>query len=186
MVPSYRLLVLFFLCVFKGGKMLKKLLGDKYNIIKNEDNLEEKANQLVNILFVNKLDKGRKPYIDHLLFIKNNVNTDNQKIIGLLHDIIETLKISKGELEEIGFPKNITEVIDILTRKDNPKEDYDEYIKRIIESNNIDALEVKLVDLKHNMDISQIENPSVKDFSRIEKRYRPNYIKIQNKLNERK
>ena len=54
--------------------MLKKLLGDKYNIIKNEDNLEEKANQLVNILFVNKLDKGRKPYIDHLLFIKNNVN----------------------------------------------------------------------------------------------------------------
>ena len=37
--------------------MLKKLLGDKYNIIKNEDNLEEKANQLVNILFVNKLDK---------------------------------------------------------------------------------------------------------------------------------
>ena len=121
-----------------------------------------------------------------MLFIKNNVNTDNQKIIGLLHDIIETLKISKGELEEIGFPKNITEVIDILTRKDNPKEDYDEYIKRIIESNNIDALEVKLVDLKHNMDISHIENPSVKDFSRIEKRYRPNYIKIQNKLNERK
>ena len=73
-----------------------------------------------------------------------------------------------------------------LSRKNKPKEDYNEYIERIIKSNNEDALEVKLADLKHNMDISRIEKPTVKDFERIEKRYRPNYIKIQNKLNEKR
>ena len=65
-----------------------------------------------------------------------------------------------------------------------PEAATDDYIERIINSDNEDALEVKLADLKHNMDISRLENPTVKDFSRIEKRYRPNYIKIQNKLNE--
>ena len=49
---------------------------------------------------------------------------------------------------------------------------------------NKDAYIVKLADLRHNMDISRIKKPTVKDFARIEKRYRPNYIKIQNKLNE--
>ena len=38
--------------------------------------------------------------------------------------------------------------------------------------------------LKNNMDISRIKNPTPKDFSRIETRYRPSYVKIENKINE--
>ena len=166
--------------------MLKKLLNETYDEIKKEENLEKKALELAKILFADKLDKGKKPYMEHLLQLRDSVETQNQKIIALLHDTIEDLKITKEELEEIGFPKNITETILILSRKSKPKEDYNEYIERIIKSNNEDALEVKLADLKHNMDISRIEKPTVKDFERIEKRYRPNYIKIQNKLNEKR
>lgn len=165
--------------------MLEKLLDKKYDEIKQESDLEKKATDIVNILFDGKFDKGRKPYIEHLLYIRDNVNNENQRIIGLLHDTIEDLNIKKEELIDIGFPENIVDVIEILSRKSKPKEDYNDYIERIINSNNEDALEVKLIDLKHNMDISNIEKPTVKDFSRIEKRYRPNYIKIQNKLNER-
>ncbi len=166
--------------------MLKELLKEKYDEIKKEENLEKKALELVSILFCNKLDKGKKPYMEHLIQVRDSVKTENQKIIALLHDTIEDLKIEKEELEEIGFPNNITESILILSRKSKPKEDYNEYIERIINSNNEDALEVKLADLKHNMDISRIEKPTIKDFERIEKRYRPNYIKIQNKLNEKR
>ena len=164
--------------------MLKKLLKEKYDIIKNENDLETKAYELVSILFEGKVDKGKKPYMEHLLKIRDSVDEKNQKIIALLHDTIEDMNITKEELEEIGFTKEITEVVQILSRKEKPKEDYNDYIERIIESGNIDAYIVKLADLKHNMDISRIEKPTVKDFSRIEKRYRPNYIKIQNKLNE--
>ena len=166
--------------------MLKELLNEKYDEIKKEENLEKKALELVTILFEGKLDKGKKPYMEHLLQLHGSVETENQKIIALLHDTIEDLKIRKEELEEIGFPENITEAVLILSRKSKPKEDYNEYIERIIKENNEDALEVKLADLKHNMDISRIEKPTIKNFERIEKRYRPNYIKIQNKLNEKR
>lgn len=166
--------------------MLKKMLDDNYEIIKNENNLEEKALKLVSILFEGKVDKGGKNYIDHLIKVKNLVETSNQKVIALLHDTIENLNIMNDELIEIGFPKYIVDVVSLLSRNHNPKEDYDSYIERIINSKNIDAYIVKLADLEHNMDISRIDNPTVKDFSRIEKRYRPNYMKIQNKLKEMK
>ena len=97
---------------------------------------------------------------------------------------VKTGKFTQEELEEIGFPREITDVVQILSRNEKPKEDYNDYIERIIKSGNKDAYIVKLADLKHNMDISRIKKPTVKDFARIEKRYRPNYIKIQNKLNE--
>lgn len=165
--------------------MLKELLKDKYEEIKNQNNLETKALNLVEILFREKKDKGGKPYIEHLIKIKNKVNTESQKLTALLHDTIENINISEEELKEIGFPDNIINNIKILTRKQNPKEDYDKYIERILDSQNIDVYIVKLADLEHNMDISNLEKPTIKDFSRIEKRYRPNYFKIQNKLNER-
>lgn len=166
--------------------MLKKMLYDNYENIKNENNLEEKALKLVSILYEGKIDKVGKNYIEHLIKVKNLIETNNQKVIALLHDIIENLNITEEELIEIGFPKYIVDVVSMLSRKNNPKEDYDDYIERIINSKNIDACIVKLADLCHNMDISRIDNPTIKDFSRIEKRYRPNYIKIQNKLKEMK
>ena len=164
--------------------MLKELLKEKYETIKNENNLENKAYMIVSIFFEGKLDKGKKPYMEHLLKLRDSVDEENQKIIALLHDTIEDLKITKEELEEIGFPREITDVVQILSRNEKPKEDYNDYIERIIKSGNKDAYIVKLADLKHNMDISRIKKPTVKDFARIENRYRPNYIKIQNKLNE--
>lgn len=166
--------------------MLKELLKEDYDRIKNYDNLYEKALEMVKILFENRVDKGGMPYMEHLLKVSNSVESENQKIIALLHDTIEDLGVSSSELENIGFSTYIVDTVEILSRNKSPKEDYDKYIERIIESLNIDAYIVKLADLEHNMDISRIKNPSVKDFSRIEKRYRPNYIKIQNKLNERK
>ena len=112
--------------------MLEKLLDKKYDEIKQESDLEKKATDIVNILFDGKFDKGRKPYIEHLLYIRDNVNTKNQRIIGLLHDTIEDLNIKKEELIDVGFPENIVDVIEILSRKSKPKEDYNDYIERII------------------------------------------------------
>jgi len=164
--------------------MLKELLNEYYEIIKNENSSLEKAAMLVRILFKDKYDKGNLPYIDHLLTVSSSVSTEKQKVAALLHDVIEDINVPEEELIEIGFSKEVVDIVVILTRKSKPKEDYNDYIERIINSEIKDALEIKLADLKHNMDISRIKNPTVKDFDRVEKRYRPNYIKIQNKLNE--
>jgi len=164
--------------------MLKELLNEYYEIIKNENSSLEKAAMLVRILFKDKYDKGNLQYIDHLLTVSSSVSTEKQKVAALLHDVIEDINVPEEELIEIGFSKEVVDIVVILTRKSKPKEDYNDYIERIINSEIKDALEIKLADLKHNMDISRIKNPTVKDFDRVEKRYRPNYIKIQNKLNE--
>ena len=140
------------------------------------------SEELIEKLFSDKLDKGGYPYLDHLHEVSNKVDGENAKIIGLLHDVIEDTDVTGEDLIAMGFDEKIVESIQILTRKD--KEDYRDYIDRIISSNNVDALTVKLADLNHNMDISRIKNPTFKDMDRVEKRYRPAYIKIQTKLEE--
>ena len=74
------------------------------------------------------------------------------------------------------------EILSILTKIKG--EDYANYIKRIIDSENTHAMNIKLSDLRHNMDIKRIKNPTTNDYERISKRYEPAYQKILNKLNE--
>lgn len=154
------------LFLLKGGKYVRK----KWRISKK--------------LFSGKLDKGGYPYLDHLYEVSNNVTSEDAKIVGLLHDVLEDTETTREDLLEMGYSEFIVSTIEILTR--GAKEDYDDYIERIIKSNNKIALEVKLADLKHNMDISRIKNPTPKDLERVEKRYRKAFIKISNKLEELK
>lgn len=58
----------------------------------------------------------------------------------------------------------------------------EEYINRI--SSNLLALKVKLHDLRNNMDISRIPNPTVKDYARIE-RYKKEYDILMEVLHNR-
>ena len=64
--------------------------------------------------------------------------------------------------------------------------DYNKYIDNIVKNGSIEAINVKLADLKNNMDMSRIKNPTIKDYERVEKRYTPSYEKLMNKLNELK
>ena len=144
----------------------------------------EQTEELIKKLFDGKFDKGGYPYLDHLHEVSNRVEGTDAKLIALLHDVLEDTDTKREDLIKLGYSEHVVSSVEVLTRKN--KEDYNDYIERIIASNNVDALNVKLADLNHNMDISRIKNPTVKDFDRIEKRYRPAYIKILNKLEEMK
>lgn len=157
---------------------------NKYIDIKKIQKLSmyEKARSIVNEVFKEKKDKGGNPYITHLYTVSNNLDTIEEKTVGLLHDIIEDTEITYKDLEEVGFPKKILEVLELVTRKSN--ETYDEFINRIIKSNNLTALKVKQKDMENNMDLSRIKNPKEIDKKRIEEKYKPQYKKIINKLGE--
>ena len=58
--------------------MLRELLKENYEIIKNENSSLEKGAMLVKILFKEKTDKGNLPYIDHLLTVSSSVTTEKQ------------------------------------------------------------------------------------------------------------
>ena len=107
----------------------------------------------------------------------------NEQVCALLHDVVEDTDVDYDDLRKVGYPEEIIEVLTILTKLKG--EDYKDYINRIINSNNYHAMNIKLADLRHNMDSSRIKNPTPNDVERITKRYEPAYEKIYNKLNER-
>ncbi len=163
--------------------MLKEYFDEeKFEEIKNIDNLIYKALEIVTILFKDDKDKGGFPYIIHLMSVYSSVYTEEQKVIALLHDTIEDKKVSEKDLIEIGFPKKIVDDVLMLSRI-KPLE-YVDYIDRIVKKGSRDAIMVKLADLKNNMDLTRIKNPTLKDYERVEKRYAPSYEKILNRLKE--
>lgn len=110
-------------------------------------------------------DKGGHPYILHPRAVAAGVETTEQKIIAYLHDIIEDTSVTADDLLTMGFPESIVRSIQILTKaKGIP---YNTYLEKVKTDENARA--VKISDLKHNMDISRIQNPTNKDFERLEK-----------------
>lgn len=163
--------------------MLKKYFDEeRYEEIKNNKNLFFKALEIVNVLFDNDTDKGGYPYLNHLMKVYKNVSSEEEKVIALLHDVIEDKDVTKEDMMDIGFPKKIVEDVQSLTR--SKKDEYQVYIDKLIKLGSVEALHVKIADLKHNMDLSRIKNPTEADFNRVENRYKPAYAKIINRLDE--
>ena len=117
-------------------------------------------------------DKGGSPYILHPLRVMLSLDNDEDRIVGILHDVLEDTSLTLKYLENNGFlgETKILEALDSITRKSN--ESYEDFILRV--KINPIALRVKLADLKDNMNISRINNPTENDFARIEK-YRKAY-----------
>lgn len=98
-------------------------------------------------LHMDQLDKNGENYILHPLAVMMAVDTIEQKIVAVLHDILEDTAMTADRLREFRFSEEIVEAICILTReKDMP---YMQYIEKV-KSNELSRV-VKLADLQHNM-----------------------------------
>ena len=163
--------------------MLKNYFDiDKYEEIKNSDNLIYKALEIVTTLFESDKDKGGMPYMLHILYVYKHVSSINEKVVALLHDVIEDKDVTREDLLEVGFPEKIVKDVETLTRV-KPVE-YKDYVESIIINGSREALYVKLADVENNMDISRIPNPTVEDIDRVKRRYIPTHEKILNRLKE--
>lgn len=124
-----------------------------------------KALSLATIAHSGQTDKAGKPYILHPIAVAKIVETEEEKTVALLHDVIEDTPVTLGELRENGFPESVVAAVDVLTKR--PGVDYGDYIQWV--KHNPLALAVKIADMMHNMDLSRIPNPTDKDYARIEK-----------------
>lgn len=93
-------------------------------------------------------DKCGVDYISHPIYVALNMDSEDEKITALLHDVVEDCGVTVEELSSYGFNHAIIEAVNILTRKQEV--DYFDYLKPI-KLNRL-ALKVKLADLKHNSD----------------------------------
>ena len=113
-------------------------------------------------------DKVGMDYINHPLTVSNNCLTIDEKIVALLHDVLEDTQVTKEDLL-IFFDDYIVEAVELLTK--SKEESYTDYLAKI-KQNKI-ARKVKIQDLKHNMDISRFKEPSEWILNRIETKYKP-------------
>ena len=110
-------------------------------------------------------DKAGKPYIEHPLRVMNQVESEEEKIVAVLHDIVEDTNISLNDLRNEGFSEEVVSAVECLTKQDG--ENYDSYIERI--SFNPLAVKIKLADLEDNSDLTRLPEVTDKDLERIEK-----------------
>ena len=110
-------------------------------------------------------DKAGKPYIEHPLRVMNQVESEEEKIVAVLHDIVEDTDISLDDLRNEGFSEEVVSAVECLTKQDG--ENYDSYIERI--SFNPLAVKIKLADLEDNSDLTRLPEVTDKDLERIEK-----------------
>ena len=163
--------------------MLEKYLGEEeYTRIKDTNDLIYKSLEIVTKLFNEKCDKGGFPYVIHLLKVYSGVSEYIEKVCALLHDVVEDTDVTYDDLRKVGYPEEVINILEILTKIKG--EDYRDYIERIIKSGNTSAMNIKLSDLRHNMEPGRIKNPTANDYERVSKRYEPAYERINNKLKE--
>ena len=124
----------------------------------------EKAIALAATQHAGQLDKGGQPYILHPLRLMLQFSNSTLQIIAVLHDILEDTATTTEDLEALGFSAKIIQAIQALTKQTG--ESRLEAAKRT--ALNPLATQVKYVDVLDNMNLSRINNPTARDFARLE------------------
>jgi (p)ppGpp synthase/HD superfamily hydrolase len=112
--------------------------------------------------------KDGTPYALHPIRLSMSLQSEEQKIVALLHDVVEDTDWTFKDLVGEGFSENVIEALRLLTHTDGSP--YPDYIERL--STNTLAKAVKKADLTDNMDLKRIPGPTEKDFARLQKYHR--------------
>ena len=113
------------------------------------------------------LDKGGNPYILHPLRLMLQMDSEEEMIVAILHDVVEdSEKWSFDKLQTEGFSKKIINSLRSIT-KENENEDYEKFIDRSIRDKI--GRKVKIADISDNLDISRLKEVTDKDILRINK-----------------
>jgi len=117
--------------------------------------LLDKAIRIATVAHQHQTDKGGEPYILHPLRVMLAMQTHEQRIVAVMHDVLEddggwTLKDIRSR-----FGASIADALDALTHR--PNETYTAYVRRI--ATNPLAVTVKIADLTDNMQAHRLPQP---------------------------
>ena len=115
-------------------------------------------------------DKSGRPIIYHCVRVLDlckelyYYNDPIRDKVALLHEVIEDGRVTYERLNEL-FGKDVADAVEAMSRRN--EESFMEYIERCAQ--NSIALEVKIADLKLNMDITRLDKLTNEDLSRLKK-----------------
>jgi len=110
-------------------------------------------------------DKANAPYILHPLRVMLRMETETDRIIAVLHDVVEDTSVTLRDLQVAGYSTEIVVAIEYLTRAKG--EEYEQFIERM--KGNTLAVKIKIADLEDNLNFERIKEPNEDDLRRYEK-----------------
>ncbi|MFZ5628861.1 MAG: phosphohydrolase [Spirochaetota bacterium] len=125
-----------------------------------------KAVAIAQRVHADQVDKVGAPYILHVMRVMNRGQTLDEKICGVLHDVVEDSPVTFDDLRAEGFPEHIIAALRCVT-KTSETENYEAFIERI--KTNPLAVRVKLNDLEDNMDVRRMVSVGPKEAERLNK-----------------
>ena len=134
----------------------------------------ERAIEIATEAHRGQLDKAGCDYIEHPLRVMAAGKSLDEKIVGVLHDVVEDTNWTFEDLAAEGFSAEVIEALRCITKL-SESEPYDKFIARV--KRNPLAVAVKLNDLSDNMDIRRLPYLSDKDIKRL-KRYLKAYKQL--------
>ena len=127
--------------------------------------LTKKALSLCFEAHKDQVDKSGLPYVFHPFHLAMEMTDELSTVVALLHDVVEDTDYTLQDLEDMGFPPAVLDAIDLMTHREGVP--YMEYVAAI--QTNPLARIVKMADLRHNSNITRVDNPTEKDYARVEK-----------------
>ena len=106
-----------------------------------------------------------EPFILHPLRVMLQVEADIERIVAVLHDVVEDTAYTLDDLHRLGYPDEAIEALHRLTRRDG--EPYEAYIGRV--AGNPIARRVKLADLADNLANNRRLEPTAQNRARVER-----------------
>ena len=114
--------------------------------------LLDRALQLAVQAHAGQVDKAGAPYILHPLRVMLRLHSEDERVVAVLHDVLEDSPVTLAELQALGLTALQCEALDRLTRRES--QSYEQFIERV--SEHALARRVKLADLADNLDRSRL------------------------------
>lgn len=111
------------------------------------------------------LDRGGEPYILHPLHVAMQLGSQDEKVVAILHDVLEDTEVTEDDLVREGIKPRQLAALHALTKREG--QTYDQYLRAV--ADNQLARVVKMADLEHNMDLTRLKYVSKADRQRHEK-----------------
>ena len=139
----------------------------------------EKAIKIAVEAHTGQVDKGGNPYILHPLRVMLSLDTEAERIVGVLHDVVVDCEGWTWErLREQGCSDEIIEALKSVSKTpqeekqfkkmDDPNEKLDHYLEFIqrAKANKI-GRNVKVADIEDNLDLKRIKQITLRDIHRL-------------------
>ena len=89
------------------------------------------------------------------------MDTEEEKIVAVLHDVVEESEVSLHELRAMGFSRQVVEAVGILTKRNDMT--YFDYIDDIRCSEL--ASKVKIAEIEDNLDMPRVRKMSFQTYT---------------------